>query len=134
MQLAERMLYDRVCPGGGWNAGNPLVYGEPGIPRIGPTAWALLALRNNKDRSANVESLEWLERNQEGIQGPGSLALAQLCLKAYGRPTAPIEPRLQAFYLNNHFLQNIPVIAWASLAVGALPDWLGSSLQAKGKA
>ena len=134
MQLAERMLYDRVCPGGGWNAGNPLVYGEPGIPRIGPTAWALLALRNNKDRSANVESLEWLERNQEDIQGPGSLALAQLCLKAYGRPAAPVEPRLHAFYLNNHFLQNIPVIAWASLAVGALPDWLGSSLQAKGKA
>lgn len=134
MQLAERMLYDRVCPGGGWNAGNPIVYGEPGIPRVGPTVWALLALRNNKGRSANVESLEWLERNQQDIPGPGSLALSQLCLKAYGRSAASIEPRLHEYYLNNQFLQNLPVLAWASLAAGSLPAWLRSSADTKGKA
>jgi len=43
-RLAELMLYDRMCPGGGWNSGNPLVYGVAGVPRIGPTAWALVAL------------------------------------------------------------------------------------------
>jgi len=31
-QLAERMLYDRMCPRGGWNSGNPLVYGVAGVP------------------------------------------------------------------------------------------------------
>lgn len=134
IQMGDAMLADRVCPGGGWNAGNPLVYGEPGIPRVGPTVWALLALSDRKDRAANVRSLEWLERNDQNIQGPGSLALAHLCLKVYGRPTAPIEPRLHAFYLNNHFLNNITTTAWASLAVGAVPDWLEFSTCAKGEA
>lgn len=35
-QLAERMLFDRMCPGGGWNSGNPLVYSVAGVPRLGP--------------------------------------------------------------------------------------------------
>jgi len=35
IQLAERMLYDRACPGGGWNTGNPSVYGVPGVPEPG---------------------------------------------------------------------------------------------------
>lgn len=134
MQLGEKMLYDRVCPGGGWNAGNPLVYGVPGLPRVGPTVWSLLALRNHQDRAANVESIEWLERSHKSIKGPGSLALAQLCLKVYGREMPPIEPGLHAFYSNNQFLQNIPVLAWASLAVGALPDWLGCAARTEGEA
>ncbi|MEJ2006957.1 MAG: hypothetical protein P8Z30_02190 [Acidobacteriota bacterium] len=134
MRLGEAMLADRVCPGGGWNTGNPFVYGEPGIPRVGPTAWALVALGDKKDHAANVKSLEWLEHNYQEIRGPGSLALAHLCLKLYGRPTAPIEPRLQALYLNNQFLGNIPVIAWAILAAGDVPDWLGFASRAKGKA
>ncbi len=60
-QLAERMLFDRMCPGGGWNSGNPLVYGVAGVPRIGPTAWALLALRDHSERAEIQMSLAWLE-------------------------------------------------------------------------
>jgi Squalene-hopene cyclase C-terminal domain len=134
VQLGEKMLYDRACPGGGWNAGNPLVYGVPGVPRIGPTVWALLALRNHKDRVVNIESLEWLERNYDHIRSPGSLALAQLCLRVYGRPAAPIEPELYKFYQQNQFLNSIPVAAWASLAASGVPDWLERSFQAKGNA
>ena len=29
------MLYDRMCPGGGWNCGNPKVYGVAGEPLVG---------------------------------------------------------------------------------------------------
>ena len=57
-QLAERMLFDRMCPGGGWNSGNPLVYGVAGVPRIGPTAWALLALRDHAERAEIQMSLD----------------------------------------------------------------------------
>lgn len=134
VELGEKMLYNRACPGGGWNAGNPLVYGVPGLPRFGPTVWALLALRNYQDRTTNVESIEWLERNYQDIKGPGSLALAHLCLKVYGRETTPLESRLHSFYLNSHFLQSVPVSAWASLALGAVPDWLGGKSRAKGEA
>ena len=131
MRLGEKMLYDRACSGGGWNAGNPLVYGVPGVPRVGPTAWALMALRSHKDRSANLEGLGWLEKSFESLRSPGSLALAHLCLKVYGRQSDSIENRLEDFYSNNQFLQNIPVIAWATLALGGVPWWLGSSSQAE---
>ena len=39
-----QMLLDRACPGGGWNAGNGVVYGEPVAPHADDTAIALLAL------------------------------------------------------------------------------------------
>lgn len=129
LQRGEKMLYDRVCPGGGWNAGNPLVYGVPGVPRIGPTVWALLALRRYKDRAANMESLDWLERNYNSVHSPSSLALAQLCLKVYGRPIATIEPELHKLYHHNQFLQNIPVMGWALMALDGIPDWLECPLQ-----
>lgn len=132
IQLAERMLYDRACPGGGWNAGNPLVYGVPGVPRIAPTVWALLALRNHKERSVNQQSLEWLEQNYSKISGPGSLALAQFCLRVYGRFVPSVEPKLHEFYSHNQFLQSVPVLAWASLAVGGVPDWLESASRSNG--
>src|SRR5438876_464221 len=57
-QLAESLLRDRMCPGGGWNCGNPRVYGVAGEPLVLPTAWALLALRAHPERPENVMSLE----------------------------------------------------------------------------
>ena len=41
-----QMLFDRACPGGGWNAGNGVVYECPMAPHIDDTAIALLALRD----------------------------------------------------------------------------------------
>ena len=125
-QLAERMLYDRMCPGGGWNSGNPLVYGAAGVPRIGPTVWALLALRDYRDRPENRQSLDWLEQAYSQIQGPGSLALAHLCLEFHGRSVPPLEPRLAELSSNNQFLGNTLVAAWATIALSGRPSWLAS--------
>src|SRR5262249_15048500 len=47
ISIAEKMLLDRMCPGGGWNCGNPMVYGVAGEPQVIPTVWALLALRDS---------------------------------------------------------------------------------------
>ena len=80
-ELAKAMLYDRMCPGGGWNCGNPRVYGVAGQPQVGPTVWALIALREHSERAENCESLAWLERNREKIQSPESLALTNIALK-----------------------------------------------------
>jgi hypothetical protein len=131
IQLGEKMLYDRTCPGGGWNAGNPLVYGVAGVPRIGPTVWALLALRNYKERSANSEGLEWLSQSYQSLRSPASLALTQLCLKVYGRASEPVEAKLGDFYSNNQFMNSIPAIAWVVLALNGLPGWLDCTPQAK---
>ena len=131
IHLGEKMLFDRACPGGGWNAGNPLVYGVPGVPRISPTVWALLALRNYKDHPAVQEGQEWLHQRYHDLRSPASLALAHFCLKVYGRPANPIESQLGDLYSNNQFLQSIPAIAWAALALNGLPHWLGTT-QAEG--
>ena len=116
-RLGERMLYDRMCPGGGWNSGNPLVYGVAGEPRVGPTAWALLALHDYRDRPENRESLDWLERVYPQIRGPASLAVAHLCLEAYERPLPPLEPALSELWANNQFFRNVLVTAWAVMAL-----------------
>jgi hypothetical protein len=115
-QLGERMLYDRMCPGGGWNSGNPQVYGVAGMPRIGPTAWALLALLPHSQRAENQMSLGWLEGAYPRISGAASLALAHRCLRAYGRPVRPLTPDLGGLYLPNRFFESVLTFAWIVLA------------------
>ena len=116
-QLAERMLFDRMCPGGGWNSGNPLVYGVAGVPRLGPTAWALLALRGYAERAEIQRSLGWLEGAYHTIHGPASLALAHRCMTAYGRRVPPLAPALDELYSRNRFFENVLTIAWIMLAL-----------------
>ncbi len=123
-QLAEAMLYDRMCPDGGWNSGNPFVYGVAGEPLVGPTAWALLALQDSRERAENQKSLEWLASAYEQAQGPGSLALAHLCLEIHGRATRPLEPALRRSYEANGFLESVPVAAFAALALSPAGGWL----------
>jgi hypothetical protein len=123
--LGARMLYDRMCPGGGWNSGNPLIYGVAGIPRIGPTCWALLALRENIQRPENQQSLRWLRGEYENIRGPISLALAHICLRAYGQPLPPLEPALRSLYAANNFLHSVHALAWTAIALRGANGWLG---------
>jgi hypothetical protein len=117
-RVAKRMLYDRMCPGGGWNSGNPLVYGVAGVPRVGPTAWALLALIDQPERVENQMSLDWLARAYVGIRGAASLALAHRCLAAYGRQVPPLSPALGEIYLHNRFFESVLAVAWIALAWG----------------
>ena len=121
--LGTSLLFDRMCPGGGWNAGNPVVYGAVGEPSVAPTTWSLLALRNAGVRSEITQSLNWLERTIANIRSPGSLALAQICLRAHGR-LQPGMPRLGEVLKKDDFLENTLVAAWAALAGGS-DFWLG---------
>jgi hypothetical protein len=116
-QLAEAMLCDRMCPGGGWNSGNPLVYGVAGEPLVGPTVWALLALRDSAELSQVRESLQWLEKSMPQIRGSISIAIAHMCLEVYGRRVTAIESQLQSYFETDRFLNNIPVMALAALAL-----------------
>ena len=123
-QSAEAMLYDRMCPGGGWNCGDPLVYGVAGRPLVIPTAWALLALRSSPQRSENLVSLDWLERAVSGEQGPLSLALAQICLETYGRKWPANARRPEDLYFNHEFLGSTIAAAWVCLAANSSRSWI----------
>jgi hypothetical protein len=126
LQYARALLYDRMCPGGGWNCGNPKVYGVPGDPLVEPTAWALLALRDEPNRRENVMSLEWLEKNVSGTEGAGSLALGKICLETFGKQWPVNAPDLRELYARSEFLGNVPVMAWTCLALSARSAWLGA--------
>lgn len=123
-KLGEALLYDRMCPGGGWNCGNPEVYGVAGEPLVIPTTWALLALRRHPQRRENIESLAWMEKNFEKIQGPSSYALARICLSVYGRRGNQDVGGASDYHAKNESLQSVQVAAWMSLAAQNTSKWL----------
>lgn len=113
--MGKALLYDRMCPGGGWNCGNPMVYGVAGEPLVEPTVWALLALRDGPDDTRRTMSFEWLEKNVPKILGPGSLALAKICFDAYGRNWPVDAPCIADLYERNEFLDSVAAMAWACM-------------------
>jgi hypothetical protein len=114
--LGEAMLYDRMCPGGGWNCGNPMVYGVAGEPLVVPTSLALLALRGYPERTENAMSLDWLANCARTAESAASLALAKICLQTYGRDCPASRMSSEEIYGNNGFLGSVPVAAWMYLA------------------
>jgi hypothetical protein len=83
-----------------------------------------LALQDYRDRPENRQSLDWLEQVYPQIQGPGSLALAHLCLELHGRSVPALEPSLAALNSNNQFLGHTLVAAWAVISLSDRPRWL----------
>ena len=96
IRRGEEMLLDRACPGGGWNAGNSVVYGVPLAPHLDAAAIALLALRSERSNNATASGLDWLERRAATCSVPWSLAWSVLALDAYGRPIEDMVDRLCA--------------------------------------
>ena len=130
LRVAESMLLDRMCPGGGWNCGNPMVYGAPGEAQIGPTVWALLALRQMPEREEIRRSLEWLENSWQSVSSPVSLALAQICLRSYGRPTSAVRDALCNAYSSEDAIRSVPGVAWSVLAMSSTQNWLNTAAPA----
>jgi hypothetical protein len=91
-----QMLFDRACPGGGWNAGNGVVYGTALAPHPDDTAIALLAVREREQNPVVQGSVEYLERVAPTLTAPWSLAWAILALAAYGQPIASLSNSLAA--------------------------------------
>jgi hypothetical protein len=76
------MLLDRICPGGGWNAGNGVAFGVAFAPYIDATAIALLALQRCEHEAVNA-SLSWLAGRLRECASTYSLAWGLLALTAY---------------------------------------------------
>ena len=91
------MLIDRACKGGGWNAGNGVVYGSALAPHPDDTAVALLALKNRTQHPVVQTSVEWLEHSAPTLTAPWSLAWAILALAAHGRAVESLITSLMAF-------------------------------------
>lgn len=114
IRCGVEMLYDRICPRGGWNAGNGVVYGQPLAPHLDTTAIALLTLRNEPTNELTAASLDWLELRAQTCCAPWSLAWAILALDAYGRPINQLLTRLA------DLADPGDVLGYATLAVASL--------------
>ena len=124
ISIAQKMLLDRMCPGGGWNCGNPMVYGVAGEPQVVPTVWALLALRNSGTNEYRL-SLDWLEANRGKVRSLAALALTKIGLDALGSSDPNLENCLAASLHDKDIsVVNVPAIAWTALATSSKRNWL----------
>lgn len=116
VQLGQEMLLDRLCPGGGWNAGNGVVYGVPLAAHADDTAVALLGLKDRADQPAVLQSLGWLERVAPTLPSAWSLAWSLLTLAAYSRNVESLAESL-AKSITTTDIQDIATLAVSALAL-----------------
>jgi hypothetical protein len=83
--LGISLLLDRMCPGGGWNAGNGVAFGVAYAPYIDATSIALLSLRQRHPETWVQASLLWLASRLLECSSSYSLAWGLLALVAYRR-------------------------------------------------
>jgi hypothetical protein len=115
-ELGIEMLLDRACPGGGWNAGNGVVYGQAMTPHPDDTAIALLALAPREKEPIVTRSLDWLEGVVARLTAPWSLAWSILALAAYHRPIDSLVEKLSQWSdLDN--VEDISTLAVICLAL-----------------
>jgi hypothetical protein len=116
VQRGVEMLYDRLCPHGGWNAGNGVVYGQPMAPHPDTTALALLALQAEPSTPSITASLDWLEQRAKTCSAPWSLAWSVLALNAFRRRTELLIGRFAAS-VRPAQIENSAALAMVSLAL-----------------
>jgi len=122
-QLAISLLYDRTCPGGGWNCGNPRVYGVDGDALVLPTCWVLLALSDSPEHPSRALGLGWLRQAFPQIETAGSLAVARITLENYGIEL-PATKRKLSFWTGQEIAeQGAHVMAWVLMALTNDRHW-----------
>ena len=92
--LGCSMLLDRMCPGGGWNAGNSVVYGVALAPHIDATSIALAGLRFHDHLPEVRQSLSWLLAAD--CSSAFSLACKILALQSYVDVLSDARPAMEA--------------------------------------
>jgi hypothetical protein len=127
--LAMGLLYDRMCPGGGWNCGNPRVYGVDGEALVLPTCWALLALREGPEHPKRELSLAWLKKAFAEIESAASLAVATMTLESYGSSAPRARRSLWDWTAEDLAEQGSHVMAWMALALNPARNWPESGMR-----
>ena len=119
LATAEKMLLDRACPQGGWNAGTSEVFGVPLEPHPDFTAMALLALRgsSNRDLPIIAKSLDYLPHRLIVAGSLYSLAWTTLALSAWSHSGGPIIAQRLKDRLSGTNLTAVPVHTLSLLAL-----------------
>jgi len=117
IRTGVEMLFDRACVGGGWNAGNSIVYGAPLAPHVEPTAIALIALQDEFPNQLIRDSLAWLKLHVENLTAIWSLSWSILSLFLYGIPVGELKRRLADRIGDGSHIRDNAALAVAALAL-----------------
>ena len=100
VRLGLSLIIDRAIPGGGWNYGNNIVFGQALRPQPGPTGIALLALADDgpRDRPAVAPAIEYLRRTLPSTRAAASVGWGILGLKAHAACPPEAETWLAESY------------------------------------
>jgi len=113
----ERLIYDRMCQGGGWNYGNSRAFGVDLHPYPETTALALIALQDRRHEAANQLSLKRLAALTNEVRSGLSLSWSALCLSIYDQPISEHRKQLGDLYARTGFLRETRTVALALLAL-----------------
>ena len=111
------MLFDRACPGGGWNAGNGVAFGVPLTPHPDVTALALIALHLQNNHPLVRVSLDWLLSQVTEVSSLYSLSWIGLALAAFGLPAEPVWEKLFLLHSEARTGQDCQALALTHLAL-----------------
>jgi hypothetical protein len=127
MALGCSMLLDRMCPGGGWNAGNSVVHGVALAPHIDATSIALAGLRFHYHLPEVRQSLSWLLAAD--CSSAYSLAWKILALQSYVYVRSDARPAIEVAQAKLAVLTQEPeqiaansTLALSILALGGNPN------------
>jgi hypothetical protein len=119
-RINEAALYlvNRRCPGGGWNVGNPIMFGSYLPARAQPTAMGILALNEIAHDGLMDDDFSIME--MDALKDDGSLALswAGFALATCGRPSRDILNRLVSKQSQNGAWDDSPyatAVAWLAI-------------------
>jgi hypothetical protein len=117
IQLGVEMLLDRACVGGGWNAGNSVVYGVPLTPHVEATAIALLALQDQPRSQVIRAGFDWLHERSATIRSAESLAWCILSLFVFQQPVERLKEALVMALGASSAIENTATLAAVILAL-----------------
>jgi hypothetical protein len=110
---AERLLRDRCCVSGGWNAGTASVLGQGLSPYVPTTALGLIALQDLPDDPVLVQSVAALKRLNLSERSAMALSLTVIAFALFGIDTGELEQALVEQWRRTAFLENAHLTAMA---------------------
>lgn len=117
VRTAVSMLFNRACDGGGWNAGNSMVYGVPLVPHIEPTALSLMALQDEPRTPLIRSSVEWLKVTSSGCHSIESLSWSILALFIFQETIDELQTRLASLMASPASISNNATLGLGLLAL-----------------
>jgi len=117
IRTGVEMLLDRVCVGGGWNAGNSIVYGMALRPHMEATAVALMALQDEPRTPVVVRSIDWLKAQSARPRTVSSIGWSILSLFLFGVPVDDLKSCLAARVNDPGTIRKNATLAVAALAL-----------------